>query len=245
MNAVLGALLRRELASYFATPVAWVFVIIFLVLSGVCTFYVGGFFERGQADLLPFFDFHPWLHLILVSAIAMRLWADERRTGTLELLLTLPVRLRDAVVAKFLAGWIVIGAALALTFPIWWTVNYLGDPDNGVIAASYLGSWLLAGAFLAIGGCMSAAAGSQVVAFILTASLCFLYVMLGAPFLLEAFDGWLPPLLIRTIGALGALGHYEALSRGLLEFRDLAYFAVTIAGWLLATCIVIELRKVG
>lgn len=241
----LGALLQRELTSYFATPVAWVFVVIFVALAGLCTFYLGAFYERGQADLEPFFRFHPWLHLLLVSAIAMRLWAEERRAGTLELLLTLPIRLRDAVIAKFLAGWLIIGLALMLTFPIWLTVNHLGEPDNGVIAAGYLASWLLAGTFLAIGSCMSAASSSQVIAFILTATLCFAYTVAGSPMLLQALDGVLPPTAVALVASLGALGHYESMVRGVLEFRDLAWFAVTTGGWLLATGIVIELKKSG
>lgn len=242
---VLWALLRRELGSCFATPVAWVFVVIFVALAGLCTYYLGAFYERGQADLEPFFRFHPWLHLLLVSAIAMRLWAEERRAGTLELLLTLPIRLRDAVLAKFLAGWLIVALALLLTFPLWITVNYLGEPDNGVILAGYLGSWLLAGTFLAVGACMSALTSSQVIAFILTATVCFIYTVAGSPMLLQALDGVLPPALIGLVASLAALGHYESMVRGVLEFRDLAWFAVTTSGWLLATGIVIESRKTG
>ena len=147
----LGIIFRRELSSYFATPLAYIFVVIFLIINGIFTFDLGGFYLRGQADLLPFFSFHPWLYLFMVPAIAMTLWADERKTGTIELLLTLPVKLSEAVFGKFLAAWVLTGIALILTFPIWLTVNYLGDPDNGVIIAAYLGSWLMAGGFLAIG----------------------------------------------------------------------------------------------
>lgn len=245
MSPAAPALLRRELASSFATPVAWVFVVIFLVLSGVATFYPGGFYERGRADLEPFFAFHPWLHLILVSAIAMRMWAEERRSGTLELLLTLPIRLREAVLAKFLAGWLLVGLALVLTFPLWVIVAWLGDPDHGVILASYLGSWLLAGSFLAIGSAMSALSRSQVVAFILTAAVCCLYLLAGLPMVLDSFEDRLPPVLVRAIGSLGILGHYEAISRGVLRLGDLAWFLITIAGWLVATGIIIETRKAG
>ena len=167
----LGIIFKRELYSYFATPLAYVFIVIFLITNGIFTFDLGGFFLRGQADLLPFFGFHPWLYLFMVPAIAMTLWADERKTGTIELLLTLPVRLVDAVLGKFLAAWVLTGIALTLTFPIWVTVNYLGDPDNGVIVAAYLGSWFMAGGFLAIGSCMSACTKNSVIAFILTVAI--------------------------------------------------------------------------
>jgi len=159
--------MKRELDSYFSTHLAYVFILIFLVLSGVFTFYLGSFYERGQADLLPFFNFHPWLYLFLVPALSMRLWAEELKSGSIELLLTLPVTIVDAVVGKFLAAWIFAGISLMMTFPLWLTVNYLGDPDNGVIFTSYIGSWLMAGSFLAIGSCMSALSKSQVIAFIL------------------------------------------------------------------------------
>ena len=173
--------MRRELAGYFSTPVAWVFIVIFLVMAGVFTFYIGSFYDRGIADLDPFFNFHPWLYLFLVPAIAMRLWAEERRSGTIELLLTLPLTAWQAVLGKFLAAWLFVGLALLLTFPTWLTVNYLGDPDNGVIAAAYIGSWLMAGGFLAIGSCMSALTRNQVVAFILSVVVCFGFLLSGLP----------------------------------------------------------------
>ncbi len=187
--AVIRSIARRELRSYFATPLAYVFIVIFLVLTGLFTFYLGGFYERGQADLAPFFNFHPWLYLFLVPAIAMRLWAEERKSGSIELLLTLPVTLWQAVLGKFLAAWLFIAVALALTFPIWITVNYLGDPDNGVIVAGYIGSLLMAGGFLAIGSCISAATRNQVVAFILTVVICFLFMLAGFPLVLDLFSG--------------------------------------------------------
>ncbi len=239
------AVMLRELSSYFATPLAYVFIVIFLVLNGTFTFYLGGFYERGQADLTPFFGFHPWLYLFLVSAIAMRLWAEDRRSGTLELLLTLPIRLREAVLGKFLAAWIVVGFALLLTFPIWLTVNYLGEPDNGVILASYLGSWLMAGAYLAIGSCMSAASANQVIAFILTAAVGFLFTVIGYPMVLDAAYGWLPQVMVEAIAAMSILTHFQGIARGLLDLRDLLYFIVMIGGWLIATAIVIDLRKAG
>src|SRR5690606_36018846 len=161
------AVMKRELAAYFSTPLAYIFIVIFLFLTGVFTFYVGAFFERGQANLEPFFTYHPWLFLFLVPAIGMRLWAEERREGTIELLLTLPISQGGAVFGKFLASWAFTAIALMLTFPIWITVNYLGDPDNGVIVASYIGSLLMAGGYLSIAACMSAVTSSQVIAFVL------------------------------------------------------------------------------
>ena len=180
MNMIKGVF-RRELRSYFATPVAYVFIVIFLMLTGVFTFYLGGFYEREQADLRPFFNFHPWLYLFLVPAVAMRLWAEERKSGTIELLMTLPVSPLQAVVGKFLAAWAFIGIALLLTFPIWITVNYLGDPDNGVILSAYTGSFLMAGGFLAIGSCISATTRNQVIAFVLTVVVCFGFLLAGFP----------------------------------------------------------------
>lgn len=175
----LGIIFKREFASFFATPVAYVFITIFLMLSGVFSFFIGQLFERGQADLLPFFNFHPWLYLFLVPAIAMRSWSEERKSGTIELLMTLPISVTQAVIGKFLAAWTVLGLSLALTFPLWLTVNYLGTPDNGVIVAAYIGSWLMAGAFLAISLCMSALTKNQVIAFILAVVVCFLFVLSG------------------------------------------------------------------
>lgn len=239
----LGVIFRRELGSYFATPLAYVFIVIFLIVNGVFTFEVGGFYERAQADLLPFFGFHPWLYLFMVPAIAMTLWADERKTGTIELLLTLPVRLADAVLGKFLAAWALTGIALLLTFPIWITVNHLGDPDNGVIAAAYIGSWFMAGGFLAIGSCMSACTRNAVIAFILTVVICFAFVVMGSPILLDAFPDWTPQALVDALSAMGFLTHFESISKGVLDVRDFLFFAVFIGAWLLASAIVIEMKK--
>jgi len=174
-----GIITRRELASYFATPVAYVFIIIFLVFTGLCTFYLGGLFERGQADLLALFKFLPWMYLFLVPAVSMRLWAEEHKTGSIELLLTQPVTTWQAVLGKFLAAWIFIGIALALTFPTWITVNYLGDPDNGAALAGYIGAFIMAGAFLAVGSCMSALTNNQVIAFVLAFVVCALATLAG------------------------------------------------------------------
>ncbi|MEO9079087.1 MAG: ABC transporter permease subunit [Rhodanobacter sp.] len=238
-----SAVLRRELRSYFVTPVAYVFLVIFLVLAGILTFYVGDFYERGQADLQPFFVMHPWLYVILVPAITMRMWAEEAKGGTLELLLTLPLTLWQAMLGKFLGAWLFIGLALALTFPIWITVNYLGSPDNGVILAGYLGSWLMAGTFIAIGACMSALTRSQVVAFILTALVCVLLILAGQPQMLDFFQGGLPRRLINAVAHLSMLRHFEAISRGVLDLRDLIYFLLSTLGWLIAGVLVLDIKR--
>lgn len=238
-----GIIFRRELTAYFTTPLAYVFIVIFLVMNGIATFDMGGFYERAQADLQPFFNFHPWLYLVMIPALAMGLWADERKTGTIELLLTLPVRLSDAVAGKFLAAWVLAGIALALTFPIWLTVNYLGSPDNGVIFAAYVGSWLMAGGFLAIGSCMSAITRNPVIAFILTASIGFLFVVAGSSIVLNAIPGWVPQFLVDAIAALSFLTHFDAISKGVLDLRDILFFVVFIVAWLVASAIVIELKK--
>jgi len=235
--------MRRELSGYFSTPVAWVFIVIFLVMSGTFTFYIGSFYERGTADLAPFFQFHPWLYLFLVPAIAMRLWAEERRSGTIELLLTLPLTTGQAVLGKFLAAWSFIGLALALTFPVWLTVNYLGNPDNGIIVAGYIGSWLMAGGFLAIGSCMSAVTRNQVVAFILSVVVCFGFMLSGLPMIMNLFTGWAPQALLDVIADFSFLAHFAAVSKGVIDLRDLVFFGLVIAFWLLANTIVLELKK--
>lgn len=234
---------KRELAGYFATPVAYVFILIFLLLASAFTFYLGGFYERGQADLAPFFNFHPWLYLFLIPAISMRLWAEERKSGSVELLLTQPVTLWQAVLGKFFAAWAFTGLALALTFPIWITVNYLGSPDNGVIFAAYIGSLLMAGGFLAIGSCMSALTRNQVVAFILAVVACFAFLLAGFPLVLDAFRAWAPQVLIDAIASLSFLTHFEAISKGVLDVRDLLYFFLTMAFFLIATAIILDVRK--
>lgn len=236
-------LFRRELASYFATPLAYVFILIFLVLAAAFTFYLGSFYERGQADLAPFFNFHPWLYLFLIPAISMRLWAEERKSGSIELLMTQPLTLAQAVVAKFLAAWAFAGLALALTFPIWVTVNWLGSPDNGAIIAGYVGSLLMAGGFLAIGSCMSALTRNQVIAFISAVVVCFAFLLAGFPLVLDAFRGWAPEVVVDAIAQLSFLTHFEALSKGVLDLRDLLYFGLTITFFLIATAIVLDVRK--
>ena len=237
------AVFRRELASYFATPVAYVFIVIFLVLSGAFTFYLGGFYQRGQADLQPFFNFHPWLYLFLVPAVSMRLWSEERKSGSIELLLSLPITMWQAVLGKFLAAWAFIGIALALTFPIWLTVNYLGDPDNGVIFASYLGSLLMAGSFLAIGACLSAASRNQVVAFILTVAVCFVLLLAGFPMVQDVFRAVAPAALADAVAQFSFLTHFAAIAKGVLDLRDVLFFVLSIGFWLLACSVVIDLKK--
>ena len=236
-------ILRREFASYFATPVAMVFLVIFLVLSAALTFYMGNFFERGQADLVAFFTWHPWLYLFLMPALSMRLWAEERKTGSIELLLTLPVTIWQAMLGKFLAAWLFAGLALALTFPIWLTVNYLGSPDNGVIVTAYLGSWMMAGGFLAIGCCLSAATRNQVIAFIVTVVVCFVFLFSGFELVLAAFRGWAPQWLVDAIASLSFLTHFNALSRGVIDLRNILYFLLLIGFWLMAGVQVIEMKK--
>ena len=237
------AIFRREFGSYFATPLAAVFIVIFLLLAGAFTFFVGDFFETGQADLQVFFRFHPWLYLLLVPAVTMGLWAEERKSGTLELLLTQPVTLWQAVLGKFLAAWLFVGLALMLSFPIWITVNWLGEPDNGVILASYLGSLLMAGAFLAVGSCLSAVTRSQVVAFILTVLACLLFLLAGFPLTLDPLRAIAAQPVVDAVSALSFLTHFQAVTRGVLDLRDVLYFLIAIAAWLLATVLVIDIKK--
>jgi ABC-2 type transport system permease protein len=234
---------RRELAGYFTTPLAYVFIIIFLVLAGVLTFFLGNFFDRGQADLQPFFSFHPWLYLVLIPALSMRLWAEERKSGTIELFLTLPISMTEAVVGKFLAAWCFAGIALVLTFPFWLTVLFLGHPDNGVILASYIGSWLMAGALLAVGACVSAATKNQIIAFVVTAAIGFVLVAAGTPVVVGVFQGWAPEWLIHGVVGSSLLGHFNAVTRGVIDLRDLVYFFSLIIGFLFANAIVVDLEK--
>ena len=236
-------ILKRELYGYFSTPVAYVFIVVFLFLTGIFTFYVGAFFEGSQADLEPFFRFHPWLYLFLIPAIAMRLWSKERKTGTIELLMTLPVSTWEAVLGKFLAAWYFSGVALGLTFPMWITVNYLGNPDNTVIVAGYIGSFLMAGGFLAIGSCISALTKSQVIAFVISVVICFLFILSGFPLVLDFFQGWAPQALIDAIASFSFLTHFDSIQKGVIDLRDLVYYAALIAFWLYANVVIIQTRK--
>ena len=235
--------MKRELYGYFSTPVAYVFIVVFLFLTGIFTFYLGAFYERAQADLEPFFRFHPWLYLFLIPAIAMRLWSEERKSGTIELLMTLPISIGEAVCGKFLAAWCFTGIAIVLTFPIWITVNYLGNPDNTVIFASYLGSFLMAGGFLAIGSCISAITKSQVIAFVISVVICFLFVLSGFPLVLDFFQGWAPPVIVDAVASFSFLTHFDSIKKGVIDLRDLIYFGVLIVFWLYANVIVIDSRK--
>ncbi len=242
MRAI-SIIFRRELAAYFATPLAYVFIVVFLVLAGSLTFFLGSFFDRAQADLQPFFTFHPWLYLFLIPAIAMRLWAEERKTGTIELFLTLPVTTTQAVLGKFLAAWAFCGIALALTFPLWLTVNVLGSPDNGVIVASYLGSWLMAGAFLAIGAAISALTKNQVIAFVVAAVVCFLLTVSGSSVVLGFFTGWAPQAVVDTVASFSFISHFTSVMRGVIDLKDMVYFLSLIVFFLFANTAIVELKK--
>lgn len=240
----MGALIvaRRELAGYFATPVAYVFIVIFLMMAGALTFTLGGFFARGQAELGPFFTFVPWLFLFLVPALTMRLWAEERRLGTIELLLTLPLPQWQAVVGKFLAAWAFCAIALALTFPLVLTVNYLGNPDNGVILAGYAGCLLVAGAFLAVGAAMSAMTKNQVVAFVLAVAVCFIFAAAGSPVVTE-FLSQRMPVLAEIARAVSITERFNSLTRGVIALRDVVFFASFMGFFLFVNAVVIDHRK--
>jgi len=242
MNAIV-AVLRRELRSYFVTPVAYVFIVIFLVLANAFAFYLGNFYGRGQADLSPFFTYHPWLFLFLVPALSMRLWAEERKSGSIELLMTLPIEPWQAVIGKFLAAWAFTCLAIGLTFPIWITVNYLGAPDNGAILAAYLGSALMSGGFLAVGSCISATTKNQVVAFIISVVACLALLLAGLPLVLDFFSAWAPQALVDAVASLSFLTHFESISKGVIDLRDLVFFALLIAACLYANTLVLEIKK--
>jgi ABC-2 type transport system permease protein len=236
-------IMRRELASYFATPIAYVVLVIFLFLANLFAFAFGQLYERGQADLAPFFNFLPYLYLFLIPAVSMRLWAEERKSGSIELLLTQPLSLLQAVLGKFFAAWIFVGIALTLTFPIWITVNYLGDPDNGAILAAYLGSLFVAGGFLAVGSLMSSLTKNQLVAFLLAAWACLMLLMAGYPVVTSWFSGWSPQWLVDGVASLSFLTHFENITKGVLDLRDILYYALVTLFFLLATTVVLESRK--
>jgi len=244
MNQVL-AVFKREFAAYFATPLAYVFIVIYLFAMGAFTFYVGRFYDNGIADLSVFFGYHPWLYLFLVPAVGMRLWADERRTGTVELLLTLPIPIWATVLGKFLAAWAFIAVALALTFPIWITVNVLGDPDNGVIVASYIGSLLMAGGYLAISAAISASTDNQVIAFVVSVAVCFLFTIAGAALVIDFFQLWAPVVLVNTISSFSFLTHFQAITSGVIDLRDMIFFASLIALFLAVNVVLIDLKKMS
>ncbi|HYE61833.1 MAG TPA: ABC transporter permease [Phycisphaerales bacterium] len=239
------AVFKRELSGYFVTPVAYVFIVVFLVLAGVFAWDrgMGGFWDHGQADLRSFFGFMPWLFLFLIPAVSMRMWAEERRAGTIELLLTLPISLTGAVVGKFLAAWVFAAIALLLTFPMWVTVNYLGEPDNGAIATAYLGSVLMAGGFLAVGSLLSAATKSQVVAFILTVVACFALLLAGFTPVIEFLRGWAPAAIVDAVASFSFLTRFDGLSKGVVDIRDLVFFGSLMAVCLAGTSLVLEAKK--
>jgi len=232
----------RELAGYFATPVATVFIVIFLVLQGALTFNLGQFFDRGQADLNPFFTFIPWVFLLLVPALTMRLWAEERRLGTIELLLTLPITQAQAVLGKFLAAWAFCAIALLLTFPFVITVNILGSPDNGVIASGYVGSLLVAGAFLAVGSAMSALTRNQVIAFVLGVAVCFVFSVASYPVVTD-FLSRNTPILADIARRIAIIDRFNDFTRGLISVRDLIFFATFIGFWLYVNAVLVDQRK--
>ena len=234
---------KREFAAYFATPLAAVFLTIFVALTGAFAFYIGGFFERGQASLDAFFVYHPWLYLFLVPAVAMRLWAEERKSGTIELLMTLPITPAEAIVGKFAAAWAFVGLALILTFPMWITVNVLGDPDNGVILTSYLGSFLVAGAFLAIGSFVSSLTKNQVIAFIVSATACFLLVTSGMEIVQNVFRVWTPAIVSDAISSMSVLTHYDEITRGVISLSSIVFFVSIIVFALFANAVAVAQKK--
>lgn len=236
------AIFRRELAGYFITPVAYVFIIGFLLLVGFLTFQTRQWFEAGQASLEAFFFWHPWMYLFLVPALSMRLWAEERRGGTIELLMTLPIQMWHVVLGKFLAAWAFLGLALLLTFPIWITVNYLGDPDNGVILSGYLGSFLMAGAFLAVGAATSGFTRNQVIAFVVGVFALILFMLASYEPVLDLLRG-LPQWLVDAVASFGFLAHFNAMTRGVIDLRDLLFFVSMIVFWLFVNALVVNWRK--
>ena len=236
---------KREVTGYFASPIAYVFIVIFLLLSGFFTFMVTGFFERGQANLLSFFDWHPWLYLFLVPAVGMRMWSEERRLGTIELLLTMPITPWQAIVGKFLASWLVLALALALTFPIVITVNYLGHPDNGVILASYIGSLLLSGAYLSVSAMTSAMTRNQVVSFIVSVVICLFLILAGWPPVTNLLTQWASPWLVETIAAFSVMTHFDSIQKGVIDSRDVLFFLSLIVFCLFTTSVIIRAHRAG
>lgn len=234
---------KRELKSYFESPVAYVFLVVFLMLTGFLTFSVSHYYENGEADLRPFFFWHPWVYLILVPAAAMRLWAEERRAGTIELLLTLPLTMAQAIVGKFIAAWLFLGLALALTFPIVLTTMYLGSPDLGVVACGYAGSFLMAGAYLAVGSLTSALTRNQVISFVLSVVVCLFLVLAGWPPVVDTLVKWAHPAIVQTVASFSVMPHFESMQRGVLDARDVSYYVSVIAFMLFATHVALGARK--
>ena len=236
---------KREWRGYFSSPVAFVFIVIFLLLSGFFTFMVAGFFERGEAGLQTFFGWHPWLYLFLVPAVGMRMWSEERRLGTIELLLTMPITPWQAIVGKFLASWAVVALALALTFPVVLTVNYLGSPDNGVILGGYIGSLLMAGAYLSISAMTSAMTRNQVVSFIVAVVISLFLILAGFPPVTNMLVSWAKPWLVDGIAAFSVMTHFESIQKGVLDTRDVIYFLSVIVFCLFTTSVIIRAHRAG
>jgi ABC-2 type transport system permease protein len=236
---------KRELGAYFTSPVAYVFLVIFLLLTGFFTFTAGAFFERGEASLAAFFGWHPWVYLVLVPAVGMRVWAEERRAGTIELLLTMPVTPWQAILGKFTASWIFLALALALTFPVAITVNVLGDPDNGILFAGYLGSLFLAGAYLAVTCMTSAMTRNQVVAFILSVVICLFLILVGFNPVTDLLARWASPALVDTVAAFSVMTHFDGFQKGVIDSRDLLFFLSVIGFALFATGVVIRSHRAG
>jgi ABC-2 type transport system permease protein len=238
-------IVKRELGAYFSSPVAYVFLVIFLLLTGFFTFTAGSFFERGEASLAAFFGWHPWIYLMVVPAIGMRLWAEERRSGTLELLFTMPISTWQAILGKFLASWLFIGVALLLTFPAVVTVNLLGEPDNGAIFAGYLGSFFLAGTYLAITCMTSAMTRNQVVAFILSVMICLFLVLAGFNPVTDLMTRWASPAVVDTVAAFSVVTHFDGFQRGVIDTRDLFFFLSVIGFSLFATGVILRGHRAG
>ncbi len=244
-GSMIATIAKRELAAYFESPVAYVFLVIFLLLAGFFTFTFGGFFDRGEASLASFFGWMPWLFLFLVPAVGMRLWSDERRLGTMELLLTLPVTAWQAILGKFLASWVFLAIALALTFPLVITVNILGNPDNGVIVCGYIGSALLAGAYLAVSCMTSAMTRNQVISFIVAVMLCLALILVGFTPVTDLLSRWAGPGLVEAVAGFSVLTHFDGLQKGVLDSRDLLYFLSVIAFALFTTGVIIRGHRAG
>jgi len=240
---IIFSLTKRELVNYFTTPIAYVFIVVFLLLSQAFTFYLGHFFGRNEADLMAFFSFIPWLYVVFIPAITMQSFAQEHKMGTTELLLTLPIATYQVVIAKFIAAWVVSIVALLLTIPLWITVNYLGDPDNGVILAGYMGCLFVSGGFAAVGICLSSLTSNQVIAFVSSVLVCLLFLLCGLPLVLDIFQGFAPLWLLDTISQFSFLTHFASLSKGLLDSRTLVYFVTFIGFWLYANTVILEYKK--
>ena len=247
MNAwtVIKTIMKRELAAYFTSPIAYVFLVIFLLLAGFFTFTIGNFFERGDASLVSFFTWHPWLYLFLVPAVGMRLWSEERRLGTMELLLTMPVTTWQAIVGKFVASWLFLALALALTFPVVVTVNYFGSPDNGIITTGYVGSLLLSGSYLAVSTMTSAMTRNQVISFIISVLICLFLILAGYTPVTDLLTRWANPSVVSVIAGFSVMTHFDAFQRGVLDMRDVVFFASVIGFTLFTTGVIIRNQRAG